>query len=70
MDSDSESEYSDQERPIVSETKEGQVQEVVSEDQEELGLVLNAGVVDETLIQDTVLTPQRNNLESEHSGSS
>ena len=67
MDSESESEYSDQERPIVSETKESQVQEVVSEDQEELGPVLNAGVADEILIEDTVPTPQRNNLESEHS---
>ena len=41
----------------MSEAKEGQVQEVVSEDQEEL--VVDAGVVDETLIEDTVLTPQR-----------
>ena len=67
MDSDSESEYSDQERLTVSQAKEGQVQEVVSEDQQEL--VVNAGVVDKTLTEDTVLTPQRNNLESEHSGS-
>ena len=53
MDSDSDNEYLDQERPIVSETKEGQVQDVVNKDQEELGLVLNAGVVHETLIEDT-----------------
>ena len=54
----------------MSEAKEGHVQEVVSEDQEEL--VVDAGVVDETLIEDIVLTPQRNNLESdsEHSGAS
>ena len=64
MDSDSESEFSDQE------AKEGQVQEVVSEDQEEL--VVDAGVEDETLMEDTVLTPQRNNqieCDSEHSRS-
>ena len=64
MDSDSESEFSDQE------AKEGQVQEVVSEDQEEL--VVDAGVGDETLMEDTVLTPQRNNqieCDSEHSRS-
>ena len=53
MDSDSESEFSDQE------ANEGQVQEVVSEDQEEL--VIDARVEDETLMEDTVLTPQRNN---------
>ena len=46
------------------------MQEVVTEDQEEL--VVYAGVGDETLIEDTVLTPQRNCLESDsgHSGSS
>ena len=54
MDTDSESEFSDQE------AKEGQVQEVVSEDQEEL--VVDARVENETLMEDTVLTPQRNNL--------
>ena len=32
-------------------------------------LVVNAGVVIKTLIEDTVLTPQRSNLESEHSRS-
>ena len=44
--------------------------EVVTEDQEEL--VADAGVGDETLIEDIVLTSQRNSLESdsEHSGSS
>ena len=46
MGSDSESEFSDQERLTVSEAKEGQLQEVVSEDQEEL--VVDAGVGDET----------------------
>ena len=64
MDSDSESEFSDQE------AKEDQVQEVVSEDQEER--VVDAGVEDETLMEDTVLTPQRNNrieCDSEHSRS-
>ena len=64
MDSDSKSEFSDQE------AKEGQVQEVVSEDQEEL--VVDAGVENETLMEDTVLTPQRNNrieCDSEHSRS-
>ena len=64
MDSDSESEFSDQE------AKEGQVQEVVSEDQEEL--VVDAGVENETLMEDTVLTSQRNNrieCDSEHSRS-
>ena len=64
MDSDSENEFSDQE------AKEGQLQEVVSEDQEEL--VVDAGVEDETLMEDTVLTPQRKNrieCDSEHSRS-
>ena len=71
MDSDSGSEFSDQERLIVSNAKEGQVQEVVSEDQEEL--VVDVGVEDETLMEDTVLTQHRNNrleCDSEHSGSS
>ena len=40
MDSDSESEFSDQERLILNEAKEVQVQEVVSGDQEDL--VVNA----------------------------
>ena len=35
----------------MSEAKEGQVQEVVSEDQEEL--VVDAGVGDETLMEDS-----------------
>ena len=54
----------------MSEAKEVQVQEVVSGDQEDL--MVNAGVVDQTLIEEAVLTPQRKNLESdsEHSGSS
>ena len=49
MDTDSESEFSDQE------AKEDQVQEVVSEDQEEL--VADARVENEILMEDTVLTP-------------
>ena len=64
MDSDSESEFSDQK------AKEGPVQEVFSKDQQEL--VVDAGVEDETLMEDTVLTPQRNNrieCDSEHSRS-
>ena len=71
MDSDSDSECSDQERLILSEAKEGQVQEVVNEDQKEL--VVDAGVGDETLMEDTVPTPQRNKrleCDSEHSRSS
>ena len=46
------------------------MQEVVSEDQEDL--VVDAGVEDETLMEDTVLTPQRNNrieCDSKHSRS-
>ena len=46
------------------------MQEVVSEDQKEL--VVDAGVENETLMADTVLTPQRNNrieCDSEHSRS-
>ena len=51
MDTDSESEFSDQE------AKEGQVQEVVSEDQEEL--VVDARVENETLMEDSSDSTER-----------
>ena len=45
----------------MSEAKEGQVQEVVSEDKEEL--VVDVGVGDETLMEDTVLIPHKEDEE-------